>query len=296
MLATPATPRLPDPTHALRIHPSPEGLFVIGDTARLVVQILGGDSVAPPPRVIFELRSDGKKLKTLERDVGSDPFIVEHMPLSDLAGGDYQIAATLVSASGETVSSTVAPLRLSPRSFAARPGLVYRRGVDTRFPGLVSFLRGEQLLNLGHQDEAIAALEDAVASGSDQAVQLVPARWTLANAYLQQERADDALALLRPLEATFSEQYEVMAGLGFAFYLKGDHTHAVDYFSRARALAPPDTMLLNALGDGYQTLGRFDEAREAFERSLVLDSEQPNVEKRLESLAQEPESLGDRGR
>ncbi len=278
----------------LRLHPTTEGLFVIGDTAHLVVQVLGeASSATPTHRVVFELRRGDDILKTLERDVGADRFIVEHLQLNGLVGGDYDVVTSLVSTSGETVSSQVAPLTLSPRSFAARPGFVYRRGLDTRIPGLLSFLRGEQLWNLGLYDEATAALEDAVASGNEQ---LVPAKWKLANAYLQQERPDDALALLRPLETLFSDRYEVMAGLGFVFYFKDDHARAVDYLSRARALASPDTMLLNALGDGYQVLGQLDEARAAFERSLALDDEQPAVKKRLESLIQEPESPGDPGR
>ena len=48
-----------------------------------------------------------------------------------------------------------------------------------------------------------------------------------------------------------------------------------------RCLAPPDTMLIKSLGDSYQKLGRLDEAREAFERSLELDGEQPAVKARL---------------
>ncbi len=87
--------------------------------------------------------------------------------------------------------------------------------------------------------------------------------------------------LLKPLEEMFSDRYEVMAGLGFALYLKDDFEPAADYLARARALAPPDTMLLNALGDSYQKLGKLDEAREAFERSLALDGEQAAVKARL---------------
>lgn len=269
----------------LRIHPSAEGLFVIGDTAHLVVQVLGNRSSTAAHQIVFELRRDGEILRTHERHVGAERLIVEPLRLDGLVGGDYEVATRLVSCSGETVSSHVAELTLSPRSFAARPGFVYRRGLDTRIPGLLSFLEGEQLWDLGRRDAAVAALERAVASGNEQ---LVPAKWRLANAYLQREQPDAALALLRPLEANYSDRYEVMAGLGFALYLKGDHAHAVEYLSRARILASPDAMLLNALGDTYQTLGQLDEARAAFQRSLVLDPEQPAVRKRLEALDSRP--------
>ena len=79
-----------------------------------------------------------------------------------------------------------------------------------------------------------------------------------------------------------------MAGLGFATYLKDDFAPAADYLARARALAPPATKLLNALGDSYQKLGKLDEAREAFERSLELDGEQPAVKARLAHYDSDP--------
>ena len=262
----------------LRIYPAAEGLFVIGDTVHLVTQALGA---SPSHRVVFELshlNDRGDVVRVLEREVGLGPMVVDHMKLDDMVGGDYQVIARLVSPSGEVESSRVAPLTVSPRSFAARPGFVYRRGLDTRIPGLLSYLVGEQLWNLGRYQEATAALEAAVATGNEQ---LVPAKWKLANAYLRESRADDAFRLLKPLEEMFSDRYEVMAGLGFALYLKDDFEPAADYLARARALAPPDTMLLNALGDSYQKLGKLDEAREAFERSLALDGEQAAVKARL---------------
>jgi len=262
----------------LRIHPAAEGLFVIGDTVHLVTQVLGA---SPLHRVVFELRylNDRDEIvRVLEREVGLGPVVVDHMKLDGLVGGDYEVVARLVSPSGEVESSRVAPLTVSPRSFAARPGFVYRRGLDTRIPGLLHYLVGEQLWNLGRYQEATAALEAAVATGNER---LVPAKWKLANAYLRESRADDAFRLLKPLEEAFSDRYEVMAGLGFALYLQDDFESAADYLARARALAPPDTMLLNALGDSYEKLGRLDEAREAFERSLALDGEQPAVKARL---------------
>lgn len=266
----------------LRIHPSAENLFVLGDTVHLVTQALGASAT---DRVVFELRREDEIRKTLERAVGNDRVVVDHLKLDGLVGGDYQVVGRLVSASGETLSSRVVSLVLSPRSFAPRPGFVYRRGLDVSIPGLLSFLKAEQLWSLGREDDATEALERAVASGNDS---LVPAKWKLANAYLRQERPDDALELLTPLETTFSERYEVRAGLGFAWYLKGDYRRAVDHLEHARTLASPDTMLWNALGDSYEKLGRLEDAREAFERSLALDDDQPAVKKRLTALTSAP--------
>jgi Flp pilus assembly protein TadD len=118
--------------------------------------------------------------------------------------------------------------------------------------------------------------------------QLAPAKWKLANAYLREQKPDEALALLRPLEASFQSQYEVVAGLGFGLYLKGDCAAAIPYLESARKLRPPDTLLLNATGDCHRLLGNAEQAREAFQRSLELDPNQPDIKGHLESLPAAP--------
>ncbi len=257
---------------SLRFQPAAGHIFVIGETVHLVTQAVGA---SPEHEVVFELLDGDEVLTRLARPVTANGVVVEYMKLADLVGGNYGLRARLVSPSGETVAVADAPITVSPRSTSPRPGFVYRRGINTRIPGLLAFLRGEQLMKLGKLDEAVA-------TGNER---LVPARFSLANVYLKEERPDDALALLRPLEESFPEQYEVVAGIGFAVYLKGVYADAARYLERARGIRPPDAMLLNALGDSYEQLGDHDKAREAFERSLELEPEQPSVKARLQSLA-----------
>jgi len=266
----------------LRIQPAADNIFVIGDTVHVVTEAFGA---SPEHKVVFDLMNGDAVLATVERPVEANGMVVDYMKLADMVGGNYELRARLVSASGETLSEKSAPITISPRSVANRPGFVYRRGLNTSIPGLVSFLRGEELWNLGRLEEAKIALEDAVASGN---TQLVPARWTLANVYIKEERPDDALALLRPLEEPFPEQYEIIAGIGFSVYLKGEYADAARYLERAREIRPPDTMLLNALGDSYQRLGETDKASEAFESSLALDDDQPSVKQRISSFGTDP--------
>ena len=262
----------------LRLQPAADNLFVIGDTVHLVTQAFGA---SPDHKVVFELWDGGKLLKSLESAVTANGVVVDHLKLENMVGGKFPIVARLVSPAGETLSTERAEMTVSPRSVANRPGFVYRRGLNTRIPGLLSFMRGEQLWKLGDVANAKVAFEEALASGNDR---LVPARWMLANVHLRENRPDDALALLEPLEEPFPNQFEVVAGLGLAHYLKGGYKTAASYLSRARDIRPPEATLWNALGDSYEHLGDRDKAREAFESSLQLDSEQPTVRERLASL------------
>jgi tetratricopeptide (TPR) repeat protein len=266
----------------VRFQPASDNIFVIGDTVHLVSQAFGATAAH---KVVFELANGAEVLKTIESPVLADGMVFDHLALENMVGGNYEIRARLLSPQGAELSRKAAPITVSPRSAATRPGFVYRRGFNTRYPGLLQLVRGEQLWNLGRYEEAKADLERAVsASGTN----LPEAKWKLANAYLRDKRADDALALLRPLEANFANQFEVVSGLGFALYVKGQCQEAVSYLDRARQIRPPDTLLLNSSGDCHQQLGNADQAREAFSRSLELDPEQPVVKDRLEMLGESP--------
>lgn len=141
-------------------------------------------------------------------------------------------------------------------------------------------MRGEQLSNLGRFEEARLALEEAVAANPGHA----PARVMLATIYLRAGDADQTLQLLDPLEEVLPNQYEVISGIGLGRYLKGEYRNAVDYLERARTLRPPPPLLLNALADSYERLGNIDKAREIYERSLLVNSDQAEVRERLATL------------
>ncbi len=262
---------------SLRVQPAAENVFVIGDTVHLVTQAYGA---SPEHKVVFELRNGEEVLRDVESVVGDNGMVLDHLNLEDMVGGDFEIRARLLSPSGETLSEKTVAIIVSPRSTATRPRFVHRRGINTRVPGLLSAMRGEQLWRLGKFEEAKVALEESLSANP----RMVPARFQLADIHLLEGEPDMALALLKPLEEPWPNQYDVVAGLGRAVHLKGDYARAVDYLERARELKPPDTAVLNALGDSHQRLGNFDEARETFQRSLELDADQPVVRERLAEL------------
>ena len=266
---------------SLRFQPASENIFVIGDTLHVVAQAFGAK---PGHKVDFELRSGAEAVRSISSPVLANGMVADQIRLDNLVGGNYELSARLLSPAGEALSEKKVPVTLSPRSVATRPGFIYRRGFNTQAPGLIPFVRGEQLWSLGRFEEAKVELERAVAASP----QLAPAKWKLANAYLREQKPDEALALLRPLEASFQSQYEVVAGLGFGLYLKGDCAAAVPYLESARKLRPPDTLLLNATGDCHRLLGNAEQAREAFQRSLELDPNQPEIKGHLESLPAAP--------
>jgi tetratricopeptide (TPR) repeat protein len=266
-----------------RIHPAAQSLFAIGDTVHAFAQVAGA---GPEYRLRFALLNGTEVLQertTRVSDYAGGPAL-EQLPLQNMVGGEYQLTVELADPEGKVVAERTAPVVVSPRSVLARPW-VYRRSFNATEAGLLSFARGEQLLMQKKLLEAKAELERAVAANNPR---LVAAKWRLAGLLVETGEPDRALDILTPLEAEHPKQWEVVAFLGFAHYLKHDFGKSASYLERAAAIRPADTLLLNALGDSYQKQGDHEKARATFQRSLELDAAQPRVREQLEALGKSP--------
>ncbi len=267
-----------------QILPAMENSFPAGDTVHVFCQILGA---TPEHWVRFALMDEDELLQEKKTQVvtyAGGPAI-ENFSLLKMSGGNYQIEAELSDAAGNVVARKSTDLVVSPRSWIPRAGFVYRRGFNAEVPGLLSLARAQQLLALGRAEEAQAEFEEAAKNP-----ELPMARWKLAGLLLYAREADRALDLLAPMEADYPNEYEVVEGLGLAYYFKKDPTQAASYLEKAMSIRAPDTSVLNALGDSYQKLGKLEDAIKVFQRSLELNPEQAGVKKRLQSLIENSEN------
>ena len=184
------------------------------------------------------------------------------------------------------MTSRSAAFEIAAAARVPRSALVYRNVVAEPAVEEVAFALAEQYLGLGQLVGAERELRRLV----EQEASLPPeasarARWELASVLLFGRRAREALELLAPLEDRYPERIEVVEGLGFAHYLRGEYAQALPRFERAMALRPPDTSLLNAAADSFEQLGRLDKARELLTLSLEADPSQAGVRARLDALS-----------
>jgi tetratricopeptide (TPR) repeat protein len=127
----------------------------------------------------------------------------------------------------------------------------------------------------------VAELERAVAADNPD---LPMARWKLAAILVNAGDSRRAMELLSPLEADYPDQFEVVAGLGFAYYHRLEFEKSRSYLERAVSLKAPYPALLNTLADCYMQTGNTHRALETFERSLEMDPDQPLVKERISAL------------
>ncbi len=262
-----------------RLSPVTDGVFASGETAHLMLQVLGA---APDQelRVVLTAADIVPRKLVIPMSDHPDGLVVESLDTKDLDGATYTLTVELVDAAGNKLSERSTPFLVSPRTALARPAVYRRSSFGSHIPGMLALARGNQLLALGRFDEAVAELEKAIRPDNPN---LPMAKWQLAAALLETREPVWAKKLLSSLEADHSRQFEVIAGLGFANYQTGNFEDAARYLERAMALRPPETGLLNTLGDAYDHLGNDERARQNFERSLALNPEQPDIQKRVES-------------
>ncbi len=263
------------------IYPAVSGLFPTGAEVFALAQVQGARASSS---LRFSLLQGASALDERETKVDEgSAAVVQAFTLRDFAGGNYTLRVQLRDPSDTVVDERRTDVVVSPRSTVARPGFIYRRGFP-HSPGSLALARGEQLWSLQRYEEATAELRQAVAEGGPR---LPEASFKLAGALLSAKRADEALELLLPLKESFRERYEVIAGLGYAYYFRREYSRAQEFLERAASLRPPDSALLNAMGDSYRELGERERAIGAYRRSLELDPTQDDVQKLLESLTGE---------
>ena len=265
------------------IEPVTNGVFALGKPAYVATQVVNartGQSMR------FSILSAGETLASHDARVSttSDGLVTAEIPLLGIEPGDYSFRGEILDADANIVTFREVPIRISPRTTILRAGLVLPYGFPADVGGLIDMTLGEQLMARGQIDEAEARLRASVAAAN--ATMLPMAKWKLASVILYKRQADEALSLLKPLEAEFPEQIEVVEGLGFAYYIKSDYPQALPYLELARTLRPVDTSLLNALGDCYERERQPNKAKEMFELSLQMNSEQNGVKARLASLGE----------
>jgi GWxTD domain-containing protein len=265
---------------SLEVDPVVESVFSVNTTIHAVTQVV---NARPGQRVHFALVKGEETMHESDVEVADTAAgaVTTTFPLLGLEPGDYSVVAKLLDESEQLLDSRTRQTQLSPRTSIPRPAFVYRHSFSSEIPGLLDMTLGEQLMTRGRIDEAVQRLRTAVDADNPN---LDMAKWKLASALLFKREADEALKLLRPLEQGYPDQIEVVEGLGFSYWIRKEYGQAVPYFEHAKMLRPPDTSLLNALGDCYERLSRADEAREMFELSLELNPNQDGVKARLAGL------------
>ena len=162
----------------------------------------------------------------------------------------------------------------------ARPW-IYSKIMSGRSNPVLSYMIGSQLYNKGRLDEARTYLEQANRSNPESIVFAL----NLARLYMNMKDFKLVEQLLQPfLDKPEPPEYEVYFILGRAYQSLSLLDKAIETFDTAIDKFGVNTSLLNAVGECYFQLGRYEEALVTWERSLEINPNQPELKKSVEAI------------
>jgi GWxTD domain-containing protein len=282
--ADPAKRRLkPFQVGATQIYCQPGRVFTRADKLAVAFQVFG----LPPAlretasiKFVFSMNDKAAFEKSRPFVEYLDaPDIVEEFPLADFVPAHYNLNVSVV-AEGREIVAGREEFDVSHQQAVARPWFFSKLMPEAGDP-LYDQLIGTQLLNSGRLAEAKAALEKAWDRKSDDPDLAL----ALARTYLNLEEP----AAVPPILAAFLDparppNYEIYSLAGQARLRVGEFGEALKIFDAAVSHFGVNAALLRAIGDCHAGLNRVADALAAWEKSLQLNPDQPDLKKKIDAL------------
>jgi GWxTD domain-containing protein len=145
---------------------------------------------------------------------------------------------------------------------------------------IYSFVLGKQLLSKGDINKAQSKLEEAFRKNPNS----LDFALNLAQVYSVQKKHQQVKQVLMAFSDVSDVPYQVYLLLGKSHQALGEFDQAIALYNKALSQYGINANLLNSIGECYYYLGIWDEALAAWEKSLEINNDQPDVEEKVKSL------------
>jgi len=230
----------------------------------------------------FDMIRDGQPWRDVTRrlsDYPDAPNFVDRFPLKDFPPAHYRVQVSLIVDGREAVTSSD-EFDLTYAQTIPRPWAYSKLLAPSDHP-VYAYVTGMQMFNTGRPEEARDLLERAYRTHPESA----DFSLNLARLYFQLKEYALVPPVLKPLtERTEPPQFEVYLLLGRAYQALGELAPAIEIFDLGMTHHGLSTNLLNAAGECYFQLGKPEEARVTWEKSLEINPDQPEIKKSVDAL------------
>jgi GWxTD domain-containing protein len=240
-----------------------------GDQARITVR---GLREANPVRRTYTVKLDVPTSGQLL----SVPYMI---PAGDLEPDYYEVDVSLIGAGGEILDDKKDMMTISPAKVVGHP-IAKAKGIPVANEFLFRYMLGEQLEKTNRPEAARAFYEEAYRLRPDYLDGVV----RYANFLNKTGAFDEALKIAEDLRKDERRQFVLHGIRGQALFGLGKTEEALAEFIQANKIYNSETAVLNGLGKCYQKLGQKAEALEAFNASLKLNPNQPEIKKAIDEL------------
>ncbi len=202
----------------------------------------------------------------------------EEFSLQKFPPAHYRVKVTLLD-DGLEVLSERDEFDITSVSVIPRPW-VYSKTLSPISDPVYSFILGKQFFSKGEIEKARVKFEMAYQKRPDS----LNYASGLARAYFVLKKYDKTKQILLPFSDSAETPYQVYFLLGNSHQALGEFNQAVSIYNKAISHFGINFNLLNSLGECYYRLGSIDEALAAWEKSLEINPNQPEIEKKIKAI------------
>jgi len=222
-----------------------------------------------------EFRAFTKKIT----DYTDSPNYIESIPLNEFPPSHYEIQVSLFF-DGKEIITGKEKFSITHLSSIARPW-IYSRLLPPVGDPLYSFILGTQLYKSDKLAEAEAELEKAYSQRKDS----IEFAYNLSLVYFSLKKYDKTVRVLQPFfNQTEPPKYDVYFLYGRALKYSEVYDGAIEVFNEAASRYGINVYILNELGETYFKKGDFVKALASWEKSLEINSNQPQIRELIEAV------------
>jgi len=266
-----------------QIYLQPNRVFLHQDNLVVAFQVHGlSEELKERSQLKFAFFKMGEEFRTLTRTFGQYPDfpnIMETFSLQEFLPDHYRIQASILVDNQEVLFDSE-EFDITHSKVIARP-LIYQRLLAPSQDPIYSYLIGTQLFNSGKVEEAKAYLQEAFRKKPD----AIEVALNLARVHMKlAEYGEIEMVLLPFLNRLESPPYELLFIMGKAYQNIGKLDKAIEVFDKAISQYGLNMHLLNSIGDCYFQLGKAPEALAAWEKSLEINPNQPQIKRYVDTI------------
>ncbi len=261
----------------VQLYSQPGNTFLRRDRLNVYFQILGlPEELKKGGFLKYTIDKEGEPQMSVSHPLSDypDPLnYLETFPLVDLPPGYYRISVILLDDRENELFRQESPFEISPLDYIPRPWVHSQSWMGEASPSQVDHVLGQELANLGKYEQALPRLEKAYQENpakSDYAIDL-------ARIYLSMNRAKEAVAVLQPFSGSAKTNYDLCLLLARLHQTLGQYAEALRFLEEGLDSFGLNTSLLNQIGECYVRLGNRSEALAAWNKSLEIDPNQPQI-------------------
>lgn len=207
------------------------------------------------------------------------PDFVEQVSLQEFFPAHYRVRVTLQIEKQEVLFETE-EFDVTHVESIARPWIYSQLLAATNDP-VYAYITGQQFFNSGKLQDALEYLENAYSKKPDNAVFALG----LSRIYAELKEYTKIVPILEPLmNLPESPSYDVHFLMGASYRELGEFGKAIEMFDKAIQQFGVNPLVLNVLGGCYYRWGQLSNALTAWEKSLEINPEQPEIRKNVKAI------------